>query len=283
MLVADNLVKSFYRIEDKGKKVEFNAVDGISLTASPGEIVGILGPNGAGKTTLLRMLATLMEPTSGSVYLKVSDAGETKEAADKTKDDASSKNAYGASEKSVIEIRKALDIKARIGYLSGNTKLYGRLSVREMLRIFAGVYGAVDAEIEERIEEVNELLNMQEFIDNRIEKLSTGQTQRASIARCIVHNPDIYIFDEPTLGLDIISSTAIIEFMKSEKERGKTVIYSTHYMEEAEYLCDRIIMLNKGRTITNDSPAELKKRTGAKDMRGAFYDIIKSEGISYEE
>lgn len=275
MLVADNLVKSFYRTEDKGKKVEFNAVDGISLTASPGEIVGILGPNGAGKTTLLRMLATLMEPTSGEVYLKV-NATSGKNVSQNAREDS-----HGG--KTEVEIRKALDIKARIGYLSGNTKLYGRLSVREMLRIFAGVYGASDAEIEERIEEVNELLNMQEFIDNRIEKLSTGQTQRASIARCIVHNPDIYIFDEPTLGLDIISSTAIIEFMKSEKERGKTVIYSTHYMEEAEYLCDRIIMLNKGRTITNDSPAELKKRTGAKDMRGAFYEIIKSEGISYEE
>ena len=275
MLVADNLVKSFYRTEDKGKKVEFNAVDGISLTASPGEIVGILGPNGAGKTTLLRMLATLMEPTSGEVYLKV-NATSGKNDSQNTREDS-----HGG--KTEVEIRKALDIKARIGYLSGNTKLYGRLSVREMLRIFAGVYGASDAEIEERIEEVNELLNMQEFIDNRIEKLSTGQTQRASIARCIVHNPDIYIFDEPTLGLDIISSTAIIEFMKSEKERGKTVIYSTHYMEEAEYLCDRIIMLNKGKTITNDSPAELKKKTGAKDMRGAFYEIIKSEGISYEE
>ena len=275
MLVADNLVKSFYRTEDKGKKVEFNAVDGISLTASPGEIVGILGPNGAGKTTLLRMLATLMEPTSGEVYLKVN--------ATSGKNDSQNAREDSHGGKTEVEIRKALDIKARIGYLSGNTKLYGRLSVREMLRIFAGVYGASDAEIEERIEEVNELLNMQEFIDNRIEKLSTGQTQRASIARCIVHNPDIYIFDEPTLGLDIISSTAIIEFMKSEKERGKTVIYSTHYMEEAEYLCDRIIMLNKGRTITNDSPTELKKRTGAKDMRGAFYEIIKSEGISYEE
>ena len=275
MLVADNLVKSFYRTEDKGKKVEFNAVDGISLTASPGEIVGILGPNGAGKTTLLRMLATLMEPTSGEVYLKVN--------ATSGKNDSQNAREDSNGGKTEVEISKALDIKARIGYLSGNTKLYGRLSVREMLRIFAGVYGASDDEIESRIEEVNELLNMQEFIDNRIEKLSTGQTQRASIARCIVHNPDIYIFDEPTLGLDIISSTAIIEFMKSEKEHGKTVIYSTHYMEEAEYLCDRIIMLNKGRTITNDSPAELKKRTGAKDMRGAFYEIIKSEGISYEE
>jgi sodium transport system ATP-binding protein len=98
-----------------------------------------------------------------------------------------------------------------------------------------------------------------------------------------VHDPEIYIFDEPTLGLDIISSTSIIEFMKKEKERGKTVIYSTHYMEEAEYLCDRIIMLNHGKAITNDTPEQLKSRTGASDMRGAFYEIIKSEGIAYEE
>ena len=123
---------------------------------------------------------------------------------------------------------------------------------------------------------------MESFVDNRIERLSTGQTQRASIARTIIHDPDIYIFDEPTLGLDIISSSAIIEFMKKEKERGKTVIYSTHYMEEAEYLCDRIIMLNKGKTICNASPEELKKENGVTNMRDAFYRIIESEGIGYE-
>ena len=268
MLVADNLVKSFIRNEKKGKKTEFNAVDGISLTAEKGEIVGILGPNGAGKTTLLRMLASLLKPTSGEVYLSESGSLErgSEESADKN--DA---------------VTDTLEIKKKVGYLSGNTKLYGRLSVRELLQVFAGVYGIEKSKIPERIEEIEKLLNMSEFIDNRIEKLSTGQTQRASIARCLVHDPDIYIFDEPTLGLDIISSSAIIEFMKKEKERGKTVIYSTHYMEEAEYLCDRIIMLNKGKAITNDSPEELKKKTGASNMRDAFYAIIKAEGMGYEE
>ena len=264
MLVADNLVKSFYRNKDKGKKEEFNAVDGISLTVRPGEIVGILGPNGAGKTTLLRMLSSLLKPTSGEVYINrvVQGEGENRE---------------------VEKIRDALSIKKYIGYLSGNTKLYGRLTVRELMEMFAGIYGIPEKEIPDRIDTVIDLLDLSEFIDNRIEKLSTGQTQRASISRCIVHDPDIYIFDEPTLGLDILSSTSIIEFMKKEKERGKTVIYSTHYMEEAEYLCDRIIMLNKGKAITNDSPEQLKARTGASDMRGAFYEIIKAEGIANEE
>ena len=264
MLVADNLVKSFYRNKDKGKKEEFNAVDGISLTARPGEIVGVLGPNGAGKTTLLRMLSSLLKPTSGEVYINRVVQGE-------------------ADNREVEKIRDALSIKKYIGYLSGNTKLYGRLTVRELMEMFAGIYGIPENEIPDRIDKVIDLLDLSEFIDNRIEKLSTGQIQRASISRCIVHDPDIYIFDEPTLGLDILSSTSIIEFMKNEKTRGKTVIYSTHYMEEAEYLCDRIIMLNKGKAITNDSPDQLKARTGASDMRGAFYEIIKAEGIAYEE
>ena len=258
MLVANNLVKSFYRTEGRGKRVEFNAVDGISVSAAPGEIVGILGPNGAGKTTLLRMLASLLKPTDGEVYIE-----------EKTGDKSE-------------RLTDSLEMKKRIGYLSGNTRLYGRLSVRELMQMFAGIYGIAEDEIEQRINEIDELLNLSEFIDNRIEKLSTGQTQRASIARCIVHDPDIYIFDEPTLGLDIISSTSIIEFMKNEKLRGKTVIYSTHYMEEAEYLCDRIIMINKGRAITNDSPEELKQLTGTDNMRSAFYEIIRREGIEYE-
>ena len=180
-------------------------------------------------------------------------------------------------------ITDSIEIKRNIGYLSGNTKLHGRLSVRESLEFFAGVYGMDEEKIPARIEEVEKLLNLSEFIDNRIEKLSTGQTQRASISRCIVHDPEIYIFDEPTLGLDIISSSAIIEFMKNEKEKGKTVIYSTHYMEEAEYLCDRIIMLSHGKTVTNASPQELMKKTKTSNMREAFYEIVKEEGIDYEE
>ena len=254
MLSADNLVKTFIRNEKKNKKVEFNAVDGISLSVNKGEIVGILGPNGAGKTTLLRMLASLMKPTSGKVYISLDE-----------------------------EITDPVELRRHIGYHSGNTKLYGRLSARELLTMFGTIYGLSDEVIAERIDKIKELLNMESFIDNRIEKLSTGQTQRAAIARCLIHDPEIYIFDEPTLGLDIISSAAITKFMKGEKDRGRTVIYSTHYMEEAEYLCDRIIMINKGRIICNLTPDELKKETGTDNMRDAFNVIVEREDLDNEE
>ena len=118
---------------------------------------------------------------------------------------------------------------------------------------------------------------MDAFLDNRIEKLSTGQTQRASIARCLVHDPQVYIFDEPTLGLDIISSAAIIDFMKRERERGKTVLYSTHYMEEAEYLCDRIVLIHQGKIIREGPPAELKERTKKDSLRDVFSGLILEE------
>ncbi len=273
MLIAKNLVKSFYKTEAKGKKTEFNAVDGISLSADRGEILGILGPNGAGKTTLLRMLSGLMKPTSGTVRV-ISEFGP----------DGKIEGMTGFEGTTEVFGRKneEMDVKKSIGYLSGNTKLYGRMSVRELLNIFGTVYGLSENVIKKRIDRIVEVLDMEGFVDNRIERLSTGQTQRASIARTLIHDPEIYIFDEPTLGLDIISSKAIIEFMKKEKERGKTVIYSTHYMEEAEYLCDRIIMLNKGKTICNNSPAELKAMTESSDMRETFYKIIEREGISNE-
>ena len=256
MLKAENLVKSFYRTGAKGKRGEFNAVDGISISVEKGEILGILGPNGAGKTILLRMLAGLMVPTSGDVYVLDAEGNAAKD---------------------------SRIVKRRIGYLSGNTKLYGRMSVRELLKIFGTMYEIDDEELDKRIEKITEVLNMESFVDNRIERLSTGQTQRASIARTIIHDPDIYIFDEPTLGLDILSSAAIIEFMKQEKMRGKTVIYSTHYMEEAEYLCDRIVLIYKGRIVMTGSPAEIMETTGKSSMRDAFYSIVEKEGMKYED
>ncbi|MBE5932275.1 MAG: ATP-binding cassette domain-containing protein [Lachnospiraceae bacterium] len=247
MLVANNLVKTFEKNEKKQKKVEFNAVDNISISVGAGEIVGILGPNGAGKTTLLRMLGMLMQPTSGSISMSVGG----------------------------YESNDVSKIKANIGYLSGNTKLYGRLSTRELLEILGKIYGLSNDEIKIRIENISNILNLGEFIDNRIEKLSTGQTQRASISRCLIHNPLLYIFDEPTLGLDIISSNSIIEFMKNERENGKTVLYSTHYMEEAEYLCDRIVLLDKGRIIAEGTLSELSELTGKDKLRDIFNYLIK--------
>lgn len=255
MITANNLVKTFIRNEKKNKKSEFNAVDGISLTVREGEIVGILGPNGAGKTTLLRMMSKLMKPTSGMVSIHIGEK----------------------------EISDDIEVKRQIGYLSNNTKLYGRLAAREFLQMLGVLYGMSEEDTAQRIEQISGVLSMDAFMDNRIEKLSTGQTQRASIARCLVHDPQVYIFDEPTLGLDIISSAAIIDFMKGERDRGKTVLYSTHYMEEAEYLCDRIIMIHHGRIISEGTPADLKAQTDQGSLRDVFAELIRKEGMPDEQ
>ena len=247
MIESVGLTKQFVRTLKKGQKEEFFAVDHISFKANPGEILGILGPNGAGKTTLLRMLGSLMEPTEGRVVIRDADDNE---------------------------ITDKEELKKHIGYLSENTKLYGRFTVRETLSLFGELYGFTKEEMVEKIDRTNSILNMNEFIDNRVEKLSTGQKQRTSIARCLVHDPDIYIFDEPTLGLDIISSKAIIDFMKQEKKRGKSVLYSTHYMEEAEFLCDRIVMINKGHVIAEGTPEELRVMTGTGNLRDTFFALV---------
>lgn len=262
MIGAKNLSKKFVRnlSKEESKKLgitkqEFYAVDHVSFEAKPGEIMGILGANGAGKTTLLRMLGQLMTPDEGSVFL---------------------------SDTTGKEIESALEKKSKIGYLSGNTKLYQRMSTRELLIMFGNLYGMDSVECKKRAEEIIEMLDMTAFADNRIEKLSTGQTQRANIARCIIHDPDIYIFDEPTLGLDILSSESILKFMKQEKERGKTVLYSTHYMEEAQYLCDRITMLHKGCVVAQGTPSELMKETQTNNLRDTFRTIVLKEGNADE-
>jgi len=262
MISALHLKKQFVKTVAKDKKnkksskVEFYAVNDISIQVSKGEILGVLGPNGAGKTTLLRMLATIMEPTSGSISIS-------------TKDN--------------VQITDPVKVKQEIGYLSGNTKLYHRLSVREMLRMLGEIYGIEKSECEERIDQISKLLDMEDFCDNRIERLSTGQTQRASIARCLIHNPSVYIFDEPTLGLDIISSDAIIHFMKKQKSEGKTVIYSTHYMEEAQFLCDRVIMIYQGKIIASGTPDEIMQNTNTSNLREGFHQTLKNYGEGEHE
>jgi len=249
MIRATNLCKQFEQSIKEGKKtrkVEFLAVDHASLYAKEGEIVGILGPNGAGKTTLLRMLGMLMTPTEGELELT----------------DASGNLITDVTGK-----------KGTIGYLSNNTKLYPRFSIREYLHFLGELYDHSEAEIEARIGHIFEVLDMESFGDNRIDKLSTGQTQRASIARCLMADPQLYILDEPTLGLDILSADAIIRFMQEQKESGKTVLYSTHYLEEAEVLCDRIYMICKGKIVAHGTPAELKAQTQTDTLRKAFHAI----------
>lgn len=238
----------------KQKKEEFYAVDHISFEVKKGEIVGILGPNGAGKTTLLRMLGTLMEPTHGSVTLTAQDGSV---------------------------ITDPIAMKQSIGYLSGNTKLFRRISTREMLQMLGSIYGMTEEQTEAKITEISSVLDMDDFIDNRIERLSTGQTQRASIARCLIHSPELYIFDEPTLGLDIISADAIVSFMKKQKQEGKTVLYSTHYLEEAQFLCDRILMIYKGKIVAQGTPQKLMQDTDSENLREAFHVIMK--GVDQDE
>lgn len=245
MIKVKNVTKKFIKMNKKKEKIEFKAVDNLSFDVKDGEILGILGPNGAGKTTLLRMIAGIMTPSEGEITI----------------DDLN----YEENE---------TEIKKMLAYLSGNTKIYDTLSPYELLKMCAKIYDVPADEIDKRIKEISKILNMDAFLYNRIEKLSTGQTQRVNIARCMIHNPKYYILDEATSGLDIITSQIILNFIKDEKEKGKTILYSTHYMEEAENICDMIIMINKGKIIATGTPDEIRKMTKTSNLRDAFFSLV---------
>ena len=248
MITIKNVTKKFIKTNNKKERQEFTAVDNLSFDVKEGEILGILGPNGAGKTTLLRIIAGIMIPNNGTITI----------------DDLT----YEKNE---------TDIKKMIAYLSGNTKIYGTISPYELLKMCAEIYDVPNKEIDERIKEISKILNMDSFLYNRIEKLSTGQTQRVNIARCMIHHPKYYILDEATSGLDIITSQIILNFIKDEKEKGKTILYSTHYMEEAENICDSIIMINKGKIIATGTPEKIKKETKTTNLRDAFFALVGDE------
>lgn len=248
MIKVENVKKKFLKTTKNKKTNEFYAVDDITFTADAGKVIGILGPNGAGKTTLLRMIAGIMQPTEGNIII----------------DDMNYNNAE-------------TKIKKEIAYLSGNTKIYNTISPYELLTMCGEFYEVDKKEIKKRIDEISKILNMQDFLYNRIDKLSTGQTQRVNIARCLIHNPKYYILDEATSGLDIISGQIILDFIKSEKEKGKCILYSTHYMEEAENICDNVIMINKGKIISTGTPEEIKKNTKTDNLRDAFFRLIEGE------
>ena len=245
MITVEHVTKKFVRNKNKKEKEVFLADNDITFEANDGEIIGILGPNGAGKTTLLRMISGILEPTEG----KISFDGMN----------------YKDNE---IEIKKS------IAYLSGNTKIYNYLSTYELLEMCGDIYGVDRDVLEKRIKDISKRLEMDDFLYNRIENLSTGQTQRVNIARCLIHDPKYYILDEATSGLDIISSQIILDFIKEEKKKGKTILYSTHYMEEAENICDRVIMINKGVVIKEGTPDEVRKDTKTSNLRDAFFKLI---------
>lgn len=245
MIDVKDIKKKFIKDMPGKKKEEFYANKGISFVAKEGEVVGILGPNGAGKTTLLRIIAGIMDASSGEVVI----------------DDMKYSN-------------NDLRIKKRIAFLSGNTKLYKDISPVELLKMCGEYYDVGGKELDSRIKAIVERFDMEFFKNQKISDLSTGQTQRVGIARCLVHDPKYYILDEPTSGLDIISSQVILDFIKEEKKNGKCVLYSTHYMEEAENICDRVILIHKGKVIESGTPNEIEKKTNTTNLRDAFFTLI---------
>jgi sodium transport system ATP-binding protein len=245
MLIVKNIKKKFTKKASKKEKISFYADNNISFEAKEGEIVGILGPNGAGKTTLLRIIAGIMEPTSGTITI----------------DEENYQN-------------NSVNIKKKIAFLSGNTKLYKDISPYELLKMCGEYYEVPKERLEQRIKKIIKKFDMESFQHQKIENLSTGQYQRTSIARCLVHNPKYYILDEATSGLDIISSQVILDFIKEERDNNKCILYSTHYMEEAENICNHIIMLNKGKIIATGTPKEIKKQTKTTNLRDSFFKLV---------
>ncbi len=244
MIEASQLTKTF---KDKKRGV-VRAVDDVSFRCEPGRIYGLLGANGAGKTTTLRMIATLLKPTSGEALVAGHDV-----------------------------VRESDQVRAKVGFLAASTALYGRLTAREMITYFGELNGMALRAIKARIKQLADELDMHEFLDRRCDKFSTGMKQKTSIARTLVHDPEVMVFDEPTLGLDVMTARAIVRFVRQCRDRGKTVIYSSHVMSEIEKLCDRIGIIHDGRLVAEGTLPELQAHYGETDMEEIFVKAVGGE------
>lgn len=241
MIEAQGLTKIF---RDK-KRGEIRAVDNVSFRCQPGLIYGLLGANGAGKTTTLRMLATILKPTAGTAKVAGQDV-----------------------------VTAPNKVRQEVGFLSTATALYGRLTAKEMVEYFGRLHGMNEASLQKRIEEIFARLDMNEFRDRRCDKLSTGQKQKVSIARTLVHDPQVMIFDEPTNGLDVMTARVIVGFIRECRQRGKTVIFSSHVMSEVEKLCDQIGIIHNGKLLTEGTLADLKQRHSLNDLEDIFVKMV---------
>jgi len=222
------------------------AVADLSFTIAPGEIYGLLGPNGAGKTTTLRILIGILVPTRGNVRVAGIDV-----------------------------VKDAATVRRRLGFLTNTTGLYPRLTGRELLRYFGRLHGLAPDAAAARIETLAGALQLGPFFDRRCEALSTGERQRLSIARAVLHDPAVLVLDEPTAGLDVLASHFLRDFVRAERDRGKAVVFSTHYLAEAELLCDRIGLLHRGRLIAEGTPGALRAAAGdAPSLEQAFLRLV---------
>lgn len=226
---------------------DITAVDNISFDVKGGEIVGLLGENGAGKTTTLRMLATMLKITSGEALI----------------------NGYDV-------VKEPEKVRGEIGILfGGEVGIYDRLTARENIMYFAELNGMSDDEAKRSIDSLTKSLEMEEYIDKRVGKFSRGMKQKVSIARSIVHNPSVVLFDEPTTGLDVSAARIVQDFILHCKNEGKAVVFSSHSMAEVEKLCDRVIIIHKGKIIEEGTIDSLKKKHNNDNLEEVFLDLIK--------
>ncbi len=268
MITATNLTKIFKdRKRRKGgfgglvsfggrsRQGDVRAVDGISFTCNPGAIYALLGANGAGKTTTLRMLATILTPTSGTAQVAGHDI-----------------------------VRAPEQVRRSVGFLSTATALYGRLSAREMVEYFGRLNDMDSGTLRRRLGELFDLLDVGEFADRKCDKLSTGQKQKVSIARTLIHDPPVIMLDEPTLGLDVRAARTIVGFIRDCRRRGKTVVFSTHVMSEVEKLADVVGIIHGGKLLAEGTVEELRHRSGSHDLEDVFIDLLDaSEGRTVAE
>jgi len=250
MIEVINLSKEFplskkQREEAGVKEKSIKAIDQVSFTCQPGRVFSLLGPNGAGKTTALRVIATILKPTEGTVKVAGIDLNENPTAA-----------------------------RAKMGFLTGTTGLYERLTPNEIISYFAKLNGMDTRLIEQRRNHLYDLLNMHEFANKRIGKLSTGMRQKVSIARTMIHDPEVVVFDEPTSGLDVITAKNIIELIRDCKNQGKTVIFSSHIMSEVDLLCDDLAIIHNGKILFNDTMINFRKQMHTGNLTEEFIHIV---------
>src|SRR3954465_8725301 len=225
MIEVAGLCKTFR--DPAGRPV--HAVRGVSFTAQAGEVLGLLGPNGAGKTTTLRILCTLLKPTAGTAHVAGFDV-----------------------------VTQADDVRRHVGFLSATTGVYDRMTAREMVDYYGQLNGLRGEKLAARVAELFDVLGMNDIRDVRGSKMSTGQKQKVSIARALVHDPPVLIFDEPTNGLDVLVQRAVLQQVKALRDRGKCIVYSTHIFREVEKLCDSVAIIHHGKVLAAGTLADLR-------------------------
>lgn len=224
---------------------EFIALDGLSFDAMPGQIYGLLGPNGAGKTSALRILSTVLQPTSGTATI----------------------NGYDV-------VRAPEQVRHQIGFVSTNTAVYDRMTAWEMVEYFGRLYGIEQRELRQRMERIFDRFQMNHYRDMLGSKMSTGMKQKVSIARAIVHDPPVLIFDEATSGLDVLVARQVLDTVAELRDLGKCILFSTHIMREAERLCDRLAIIYRGHLLAEGSQAELAEQHQQPDLEELFFKLI---------